>query len=126
MKDVKLIITSILLGLSFFVALKLESQMATGYMGELVLIILGLIFMSGIIFGLWIEAEWAYSFGIIFFAAALANLLWLFFTTKIFLTFAFGLLVNVAGLVISLVSIESETPWEEALETYDVDAKKRK
>ena len=123
--NAKVSVLSILIGLSLFVALILESRMTTGHIGELVLIILGIFFMTVILFGLWIEANWGYSLGLLLFAVSLANLVWLFFNTQAFLTFAFGLLVNVAGLVICLASLEKSMPWEE-LETYEVNDKKRK
>jgi len=126
MKDsnMKTFSTTILLGLSLLTALTLEAEMTSGFIAELVLILIGAILTGGILFGIWIEEEWVYPAGMLLFAAFLANLLWLFFATKIFLTFAFGLLVNVAGLVICLVSTE-KTIWEE-LETYDLRAAKKK
>jgi uncharacterized membrane protein len=121
----KSFVITILLGLSFFTALMLESNMGTHFAIELVLILIGTILMAGIIFGFWIEEPWAYPLTTIVFAAALINLVWLFYSTNAFLTFAFGLLVNVAGLVMCLVGIERAMDFQE-LETYETGTKRKK
>ena len=123
--DSKLFVITILLGLSLFTALLLESRMTTGFIVELVLILIGIILTAGIVFGLWIEEPWTYPLTIIIFAASLANLIWLFSATHVFLTFAFGLLVNVAGLVMCLVSMEKIVS-QQTLETYEISERKRK
>ncbi|MBW2969791.1 hypothetical protein KY309_01665 [Candidatus Woesearchaeota archaeon] len=124
LEDIKFIVTIILLGLSLLTALVLESYLKTGYAVQLVLILIGIILTAGIIFGLWIELEWAYPFTMLFFALALADMVWMFAETKAFLPFAFGLLVNVAGLVLCIASIETTALQE--LETYEIDKKRRK
>ncbi len=123
--DMKPFIITILIGLSLFNALMLESRMGANFALELVLILIGAILMAGIIFGLWIEELWAYPLTMIVFAAALINLAWLFYSTQAFLTFAFGLLVNVAGLVICLVGLEQPMEIQE-LETYETPKKRKK
>ncbi len=115
----KSLATIILLGISLLTALLLESSMTGGYAAQLAMIIVGIILTTGVIFGLWIEAEWSYPLGLIIFAAALANLLWLFKLTNNQLTFVFGILVNVAGLVMCLVSLKEIPEWAQ-LETYEV------
>ncbi len=127
MEGMKVFITIILVALSLFTALILESRMTNGAILQLFVILAGAIFTAAILFGLWIEEPWAYPLAMVFFAASMANLVWLFSSTKVFLTFAFGLLVNVAGLVMALTSIEVGVPSQE-LETYTIDkgAAKRK
>ncbi len=124
LEDVKFITTIILLGLSLLTALILESYMQTGYAIQLVLILIGIIFTTGIIFALWIEIEWANTIAMLFFSLSLANLVWLFTATKAFLPFAFGLLVNVAGLVMCLAEIGNGAFHE--LETYEINKRKKK
>jgi len=124
-EDMKSFVITILLGLSFFTALMLELRMETQFAIELVLIFIGTILTAGIIFGFWIEEPWAYPLTTIVFAAALVNLAWLFYSTNAFLTFAFGLLVNVAGLVMCLAGIERPMDFQE-LETYETNAKRKK
>jgi hypothetical protein len=124
-EDMKPFVITILLGLSLFTALMLESRMTEYFALELVLILIGSILMAGIIFGLWIEEPWAYPLTMIVFAAALINLAWMFYSTKAFLTFAFGLLVNVAGLVMCLVGAEQSMELRE-LETYEIGKKRKK
>lgn len=123
--DMKSFVITILLGLSLFTALMLESRMDSNFAIELVLVLIGAILMAGVIFGFWIEEPWVYPLTTVLFAAALVNLVWLFFSTKAFLTFAFGLLVNVAGLVMCLVGIERAVELQE-LETYEARKKKKK
>ena len=122
--DMKSFIVTILIGLSLFTALMLESHMTANFAIELVLILIGSILMTGIIFGFWIEEPWAFPLTTILFAAALINLAWLFYSTNAFLAFAFGLLVNVAGLVMCLANMERETEFKE-LETYEAGRKKK-
>ncbi len=122
-EDMKSFVITILVGLSLFTALMLESRMTANFAIELVLILIGAILMTGIIFGFWIEEPWAYPLTTILFAAALVNLVWLFFSTSSFLTFAFGLLVNVAGLVMCLAGMERPMDLQE-LETYEAKRKK--
>ena len=120
--DIKLIVTVLLLGLSLFTALLLESRMQAGYSIQLVVILIGIILMACALFGLWIETEWAYPFTLVLFALLLANLVWAFASTKAFLPFTFGLLINVAGLVMCLASIGDYT--YQQLETYEIKKKK--
>ncbi len=121
----KIFTTTILLALSLLTALLFETKMSIGNAFELLAIVVGIIIAFGILFSLWIEAEWAYPLAILFFAAATANLLWLHLELKTFLLFAFGLLVNVAGMVVAFASIENEQ-WEEPLETYEIKDKKKR
>ncbi len=124
-EDMKSFVITILLGLSLFTALMLESNMTANFAVELVLILIGTILMAGIIFGFWIEEPWAYPLTTILFAAAMVNLVWAFISTNAFLTFAFGLLVNVAGLVMCLVSLERSMEMHE-LETYERSGSKKR
>lgn len=123
LEDIKFITTIILLGLSLLTALILESYMKTGYAIQLVLILIGIILTAGIIFALWIEIEWANAMTMLFFTLSLANLVWLYTATKTFLPFAFGLLVNVAGLVMCLAEIGNGAFQE--LETYEINKRKK-
>jgi len=116
----KNLVTILLLGLSLFVALMLETRMTDGVVIEMIIILAGVVLMGAIILGMWVEAEWAYPLASIFFAASLANLAWLFYNTGAFLPFAFGLIVNIAGLVMCLVTTQ-ESDDLVPLETYDLD-----
>ena len=66
----------------------LETNMTTAFSAELVIILIGIILTAGVLFGLWMEAPWAFPLSTLLFAAALANMLWMFAMTKIFLIFA--------------------------------------
>jgi len=123
--DMGAFIAIILLGLSLFSALLLESRLHTHYTLELVLIVIGIILTFGILFGLWIDEPWAFPLGTILFSAAVVNIVWMFKLTNSFIPSAFALLVNIAGIVICIASMERPTPWAE-LETYDSSGKKKK
>ncbi len=123
--DMKITVSVILLGLSLFTGLVLETRMGTGYTIQLVIILIGIILTAGIIFGLWMDAEWAYPLSTLVFALSLANLVWQFSATKAFLPFAFGLLVNVAGLVMCIASVGNAMSMHE-LETYEAGKKRKR
>jgi hypothetical protein len=124
----KVITTAILIALSLLTALILETKIKSYVAIEIILIGIGVFAALIILFGLWIETDWAFPLASIFFALSAANILWMFLTTKTFLTFAFGVLVNVAGLVICMASLKQATPWNQPLETYEAknDKKKKK
>jgi len=122
--DMKVTVSVILLGLSLFTGLVLETRMGTGHAIQLVIILIGIILTAGIIFGLWIDAPWAYPLSTLVFALSLANLVWQFSSTKAFLPFAFGLLVNVAGLVMCIASAGAMSMHE--LETYEIGKKRKR
>ncbi len=124
--DMSVFMTIILLGLNLFAALLLETRMPKYYGWEMLFIcILGL-FTFAVLFGLWIDEPWAYPMSSILFAASLANVIWLFYLTSTFLTSAFALLVNIAGLVICLASIQNADSSAASLETYDAPSKRKK
>lgn len=124
--DMSVFMTVILLGLNLFAALLLETRMPSYFGWEVLFIcIMGLLTFAAY-FGLWIDELWAYPMSSILFALSLVNVVWLFYLTDTFLTSAFALLVNIAGLVICLASIQNTTQLAGSLETYDVSANKRK
>lgn len=113
MGAIRLIIVLALLLLNFVGALFLETRMAQYYNLELVLMIIGLIVMAGILLGLVFEARWAWPLSTIFFAASLANSVFLYFNVRSFLVFSGLLLFNLLGLVLSVVSIKEEDDFSE-------------
>jgi len=124
--DMSVFVTIILVGLSLFTALLLESRMDSHYLLQLLLIVLAIIFTFGLLFGLWIDEPWAYPLSTILFAALLADVIWLYSSTGAFLVSAFALLVNVAGLVICLASVQRPKTLAAELETYNISAGRRK
>ncbi|MBI4146905.1 hypothetical protein HY489_06235 [Candidatus Woesearchaeota archaeon] len=113
----KPLIVTILLGLSMITALLLETRMKTGAAIELVIIILGILAGALILLGLWIEEPWAYQLSSILFALSLANLIWIHLNTHYLLGVAFGILVNVSGIVMSITDFKKSY----SVETYDDD-----
>ncbi|MEM3154499.1 MAG: hypothetical protein QW165_02955 [Candidatus Woesearchaeota archaeon] len=123
--DISAFMTIILLGLNLFAALLLETQMTKFYGWEILFICVLGMFTFAVLFGLWIDEPWAYPLSSILFALSLVNVVWLFHLTNTFLTAAFAFLVNIAGLVLCLASIQKTMPTA-PLETYDVQKRKKK
>lgn len=123
--DISVFMTVILLGLSLFAALLLETKMASYFWLEVLFICAAGLFIFAAYFGLWIDEHWAYPLAAIIFAASLINTVWLFYITNTFLTSAFALLVNIAGMVICLASMQRKQEWTGSLETYEVGKKKK-
>ncbi|MEM4263443.1 MAG: hypothetical protein QW666_00925 [Candidatus Woesearchaeota archaeon] len=113
MGAIRLIIVLVLLLLNFIGAIFLETRMTQYFHLELVLMILGFILMAGILLGLVFEARWAWPLSTIFFAASLANAVFLYFNVKSFLVFSGLLFFNLIGLVLSVVSIKEEDDFSE-------------
>ena len=113
---IKATVTVILLGLALLTALILETRMVSWVPLQIILLVFAAGLASLILFGLWLEEEWAYTFATLFFAGALADLLFVFAVTRELLPFSFGVLVAVCGIVISLIST-SEKP---IVHTYDL------
>ena len=108
MGALRLIIVLVLLLFNFIGALFLETRMTQYFSLELVLMILGFIVMAGILLGLVFEARWAWPLSTIFFAASLANAVFLYFNVRSFLVFSGLLFFNLLGLVLSVISIKEE------------------
>ncbi|RMD57909.1 hypothetical protein D6825_02530 [Candidatus Woesearchaeota archaeon] len=105
---IKATVTIILLGLSLLTALLIETQMTTWASIQIIVLLLAIGFAPLILFGLWLEEDWAYLFSTIFFTGALADLVFTFAITRELLPFSFGVLVSVCGTVISLISVQPE------------------
>lgn len=108
MGALRLIIVMVLLLFNFLGALFLEARMASYYTLELVLVVLGLIIAAGILLGLLFEARWTWPLSTIFFAASLANAVFLYFNVRSFLVFSGLLFFNLLGLVLSVISIKED------------------
>ncbi len=117
-KEHKSVITGVLLGLSLLTALLLESRINSGISAQLTLIFLGILVSGAVLFGLMMYRNWAYPLGALVFLLSLANLMWLFSMTKSVLGLAFGILVNIVGLVLCLAVISGEQ--KPSLETYEL------
>lgn len=116
-ENIKALVTVILLGLSMLTVLLLESR-ATGSVGaHFVFICAGMLLLMLIVFGIWLEEEWAYTLSILFFTGGLAHMTWLYSSTKSLLPFSFGILVTLSGLVLCMINTQ---PTSHRIETYDV------
>ena len=105
---VRLLIILILLLLNFLAAIYLETRMANNYALELFLIVLGLIIAAIMLIGIIFDTKWAWALTTIFFAASLANAVFLYISVRSFLVFAGLLFVNLLGLLVAVVSIRED------------------
>lgn len=108
MGAIKFITIVLLLMMNFAGAMFLETRMQSSYTLELVFILIGLMLAAGLLLGMIFDAGWAWPFGAIFFAASLANAVFLYFNVRSFLVFSGLLFFNLLGLVISVISIKEE------------------
>ena len=116
----------ILMALNILTAISLETQMGTGYLVEIFFILVIIAASTTTLIGAWQEKRWSYPTATILFSASLANTIWLYFATKTITGFAFGVLINSAGVVLSILSIKN-TSWARILETYgEAETKKPK
>ncbi len=112
--------------LNFIGAIFLETKMAEYAVLELVIIVVAILLSIIALIGIAAESRWAWPFVTILFALMLANSVFLFVTVGAFVTFVLMLIVNIFGMLVSVLSIEdsgsampasvaSEAP---AIETY--------
>ena len=116
--ETRFIGTILLIALSLGTALFIELDMMQGIL-ELVLLIIGVIAAAFVVYGLWYNTYWSGPATTILFSAFLANVLYLFLSTHALLPFIFALLVNVAGMVLSVMSVDFFI--SAPVETYDLE-----
>ena len=112
-----------ILALNILGALFLETKMAA-FTAELVIIIIGVILSVIVLIGIGTDSKWAWPLSTVFFALSLANLIFLLVSTRAFGTFTVLLLLNVIGLLISVLSIKEEQEFDtdtSPLETYETE-----
>jgi hypothetical protein len=115
----------LVLVLSFIGTIFLEGKLEQYAALELVIIVVGILLSIIALVGIAAEARWAWPFTTILFSLSLANLVFLHVNIGAFVTFVLLLLVNVFGMLVSVLSIEdfgeTMTPAaspESSLETY--------
>lgn len=106
------------MAVSLGVTVILQTKMKAFWWLEFLLLMGAGIFILGMFFGLWVDAEWGFPLATILFALALANVMWLYSIVNNFTLFAAGILVNITGIVVSMTGIGRIDP---EIETYDVD-----
>ncbi len=92
--------------LSFIGTLFLESKMEQYFTLELVIIVVGILLSIIALVGVASESRWAWPFSTILFALLLANAVFLYVNVGAFVTFVLLLLVNIFGMLVSVLSIE--------------------
>ncbi len=122
----RLLIIMGVLVLNFIGAIFLETKMTEYAALELVIIVVAILLSVIALIGIAAESRWSWAFVTILFALMLANSVFLFVTVGAFVTFVLMLIVNIFGMLVSVLSIEdsgavmpasvaSEAP---AVETY--------
>ena len=117
--NIKYFALVVLLALSFISALLFGPKLESAIL-ELVLLLIGIIASGFVLYGLLKETNWAWPAATILFSALLANIVYLFLSTGDFLLFAVSLIINTAGMVLTMLAVEDGFLWSTGLETYDI------
>lgn len=107
MDKMRLVLTSLLLGVALLISLLLETRLTNYVSLELLLIVLGIIAGAFVISGIAEGRRGAWPAASVLFAALLGNFVFLFFNTKTFTLFIVALVVCVVGILLSIMSLPS-------------------
>jgi len=114
----KALLSVTFIGLALLIALTFQINL-TGPAGLHFFVLCAATFLFAVILlGLWIEETWAYQLSTLFFAGALADLIWMYTRTNNVSLGLVGLLISSAGLIV--VTARHETDAYYALETNDL------
>lgn len=114
----KALLTVTFIGLTLLVSLLFQVQL-TGPAGlHFFALCAATLLFSIILLGLWIEETWAYQLSSLFFAGALADIIWMFTRTNNTALSAAGLLLSTTGMIIATTRHKSNDYY--TLETYDL------
>ena len=95
--------------LNFIGAIFLETKMEQYAAVELVIIVVAILLSVIALIGIAAESRWSWPFVTILFALMLANAVFLFVTVGAFVTFVLMLIVNIFGMLVSVLSIEDSS-----------------
>ncbi|MEM4246706.1 MAG: hypothetical protein QXF14_00060 [Candidatus Woesearchaeota archaeon] len=95
-----------LLALNLVGMIFLEGKMSEYATLELVIIVVGILLSILALIGIAAESRWSWPFSTVLFSLFLANAVFLFVTVGAFVTFVLLLIVNIIGLLVSVLSIE--------------------
>jgi len=95
-----------LLVVNFIGTIFIESKMPQYFTLELVIIVVGILLAVISLVGIAAEARWAWPFSTILFSLLLANSVFLYVNVPAIITFLGLLVVNIFGLLVSIISIE--------------------
>jgi len=110
-----------LLALSFVSALMFESRMVRWYTVELVVIFIGIIFSIIAVASLLNDETGGWFLATLIFGAALVNGIVLFLIVKSFSLLILAIVVNITGMIFSVLSAADSDDEDLDIETYDVD-----
>jgi len=102
----RLLFVMALLALNLVGMIFLESRMERYVALELVIIVLGILLGILALMGIAAESRWSWPFATILFSLFLANAVFLYVVVGAFVTFVLMLIVNIFGLLVSVLSIE--------------------
>ena len=109
----------ILLLINFVIALRLEKRLKLNAELELVVLLVLLLVSLVVLFGVYKNKKWGWPVATILFSLNGANYVFLFSNLGGSLSLWAGALVNVFGLLVGILGIETYIPEESELETYD-------
>ncbi len=88
----------------------LETKMSEYAVLELVIIVVAILLSILALIGIAAESRWSWAFTTILFSLLLANCVFLFATVGAFVTFVLMIVVNIFGLLVSVLSIGDVSP----------------
>ena len=106
----RLLVIMATLVLSFIGTIFLESKMEQYAVLELVIIVVGILLSIIALIGVAAESRWSWPFATILFSLLLANAVFLFVNVPAFVTFVLLIIVNIFGMLVSVLSIEDSSP----------------
>jgi hypothetical protein len=106
----RLLVIMATLVLSFIGTIFLESKMEQYAVLELVIIVVGILLSIIALIGIAAESRWSWPFATILFSLLLANAVFLFVNVPAFVTFVLLIIVNIFGMLVSVLSINDSVP----------------
>jgi hypothetical protein len=106
----RLLVIIATLVMSFIGTIFLESKMEQFAVLELVIIVVAILLSIIALIGIAAESRWSWAFATILFSLMLANSVFLFVNVPALITFVLLIIVNIFGMLVSVLSIEDSSP----------------
>lgn len=106
----RLLVIIATLVMSFIGTIFLESKMGQFAALELVIIVVAILLSIIALIGIAAESRWSWPFATILFSLMLANAVFLFVNVPALITFVLLIIVNIFGMLVSVLSIDDSSP----------------
>jgi hypothetical protein len=106
----RLLVIIATLVMSFIGTIFLESKMEQFAVLELVIIVVAILLSIIALIGVAAESRWSWPFATILFSLMLANAVFLFVNVPALITFVLLIIVNIFGMLVSVLSIDDSSP----------------